>query len=99
MFYAIMSQDIDNSLSRRKESRPAHLARLELLKSLGRLLLAGPHPRIDAEDPGATGFSGSLVVAEFDSLEDAEKWAHDDPYMAAGVYQSVTVKPFKKVLP
>ena len=99
MLYAIISQDIDNSLAIRKTARPAHLARLEELKNQGRLVLAGPHPNIDTEDPGEAGFSGSLVVAEFSTLTDAKKWADDDPYKAAGVYQSVTVKPFKKVLP
>ncbi len=99
MFYAVISQDIENSLALRIGARADHLARLNSLKNQGRLILAGPHPSIDSDDPGEAGFSGSLVVAEFDSLEDAKKWAHDDPYMAAGVYQSVTVKPFKKVLP
>lgn len=99
MYYAILSQDIENSLPLRKAARPDHLARLETLKNQGRLLVAGPHPGIDAEDPGEAGFSGSLVIAEFDSLEEAQTWANNDPYQAAGVYQSVTVKPFKKVLP
>ncbi len=99
MLYAIISQDIANSLPLRQQSRPDHLARLEQLKTEGRLVLAGPHPAIDSDTPGDAGFTGSLVVAEFDSLEAAQSWADADPYMAAGVYQSVTVKPFKKVLP
>lgn len=99
MLYAIISQDIDNSLTLRKEARPAHLARLETLRDQGRLVLAGPHPAIDSEDPGESGFSGSLVVAEFESLEAAQAWADADPYMDAGVYAQVIVKPFKKVLP
>ena len=99
MLYAVISQDIDNSLTLRKEARPAHLARLETLRDQGRLVLAGPHPAIDSEDPGESGFSGSLVVAEFESLEAAQAWADADPYMDAGVYAQVIVKPFKKVLP
>jgi uncharacterized protein YciI len=99
MWYAIISQDVENSLDKRLSVRPAHLERLNDLKNAGRLLIAGPHPAIDSEDPGAAGFTGSLVVAEFDSLEDAQAWADADPYMAAGVYESVMVKPFKKVLP
>lgn len=99
MFYAIISQDIENSLAKRKSARPAHLERLQALKQEGRLLVAGPHPAEDCEDPGEAGFTGSLVIAEFDSLEDAQAWADADPYVAAGVYQSVQVKPFKKVLP
>ena len=99
MLYAIISQDVENSLPRRKTAREAHLQRLDDLKQQGRLVLAGPHPAIDSEDPGEAGFSGSLVVAEFDSLQDAQDWAAVDPYVDAGVYQSVTVKPFKKVLP
>jgi len=99
MLYAIISQDIENSLPKRKLARPAHIARLEALRDQGRLILAGPHPKIDSEDPGETGFSGSLVVAEFNTLTDAQLWADDDPYITAGVYQNVTVKPFKKVLP
>jgi len=99
MLYAIMSQDVDNSLSLRQSARPAHVERLQNLKKLGRLVLAGPHPAIDNEEPGDTGFTGSLIVAEFDSLEAAQSWADADPYIAAGVYQSVVVKPFKKVLP
>jgi uncharacterized protein len=99
MFYAIISEDVSNSLDKRKAARPDHLARLQLLKEQGRLLLAGPHPAIDNEDPGEAGFTGSLVVAEFGSLQDAQDWAAADPYIAAGVYAKVTVKPFKKVLP
>ncbi|MDH5786014.1 MAG: YciI family protein [Chromatiales bacterium] len=99
MYYAIISQDIEDSLELRIKTRPAHLERLQQLKHEGRLLLAGPHPAIDSNDPGSAGFTGSLVVAEFPSLEEAEIWAAADPYMAAGVYASVTVKPFKKVLP
>ncbi|MDX1801483.1 MAG: YciI family protein [Marinobacter sp.] len=99
MYYAIISEDIDNSLPLRKQARPAHLARLEALKGEGRLLLAGPHPAIDSPDPGDAGFTGSLVIAEFDSLEDARSWADADPYVEAGVYSAVTVKPFKPVLP
>ncbi len=99
MFYAIISEDVVDSLEKRKLARPDHLARLELLKNEGRLLLAGPHPNIDNENPGDAGFSGSLVVAEFNALADAEAWAKADPYVAAGVYAKVTIKPFKKVLP
>ena len=99
MLYAIISQDIDQSLSKRVQARPSHLDRLQTLKSEGRLILAGPHPSVDNEDPGEAGFTGSLVVAEFDSLSDAQAWADADPYVAAGVYAKVTVKPFKKVLP
>ena len=99
MWYAIISEDIENSLPLRKEARPAHLERLNALKDEGRLLIAGPHPAIDSDDPGAAGFTGSLVVAEFPSLDAAQAWADADPYVAAGVYANVTVKPFKKVLP
>lgn len=99
MLYAIISEDVADSLSKRLEARPAHLERLTALQNEGRLVLAGPHPDIDSEDPGPAGFSGSLVVAEFPSLEDATGWANADPYMAAGVYANVTVKPFKKVFP
>ena len=99
MLYAIISQDRADSLNDRLNARPNHLARLEALRDGGRLVLAGPHPAIDSPDPGPAGFSGSLVVAEFDSLEAAQAWADDDPYVAAGVYASVTVKPFRKVLP
>lgn len=99
MLYAIISEDVENSLPLRKTARADHLARLETLKGQGRLVLAGPCPAIDSSDPGEAGFTGSLVVAEFDSLEEAKAWADVDPYIEAGVYQSVTVKPFKKVLP
>ena len=99
MWYAIISEDIDNSLEKRGAARPAHLERLNNLKEAGRLLIAGPHPAIDNNEPGEAGFTGSLVVAEFESLADAQTWANADPYAAAGVYAAVTVKPFKKVLP
>ncbi|CAD5109684.1 YciI family protein [Zestomonas carbonaria] len=99
MLYAIIATDVANSLENRLAARPAHLARLEQLKEEGRLVLAGPHPAVDSNDPGAAGFTGSLVVAEFESLEAAQRWAEADPYRAAGVYGEVVVKPFKKVLP
>lgn len=97
MLYAVISQDVENSLAGRQAARPAHLERLQTLRNEGRLVLAGPHPAIDSNDPGDAGFSGSLVVAEFDCLESAQSWADTDPYLQAGVYQSVTVKPFKQV--
>jgi hypothetical protein len=99
MLYAIIASDVENSLQDRLKARPAHLERLNALQDEGRLILAGPHPAIDSEDPGEAGFSGSLIVAEFDSLDDAEAWAADDPYQLAGVYETVMVKPFKKVFP
>lgn len=99
MLYAIISEDTTGSLAQRKIARPHHLARLEELKQQGRLVLAGPHPNIDCEDPGEAGYSGSLVVAEFQSLEAAQRWADADPYLIDGVYASVTVKPFKRVFP
>ncbi|MDR5858942.1 YciI family protein [Halomonas eurihalina] len=99
MLYAIISEDVNNSLERRLTARPDHLARLETLRDEGRLVLAGPHPAIDSESPGDAGFSGSLVVAEFDDLESAQAWADADPFVIAGVYAKVTVKPFKRVLP
>ena len=99
MLYAIISQDVENSLQDRLKARPEHLARLETLQSEGRLVLAGPHPAIDSNDPGDAGFTGSLVVAEFTSMNAAQNWADADPYIAAGVYQQVTVKPFKQVFP
>jgi uncharacterized protein YciI len=99
MLYAIISEDREGSLADRLQARPGHLARIERLQEAGRLVLAGPHPAIDSPDPGPAGFSGSLVVAEFASLEDAQAWAGADPYVTAGVYAQVTVKPFKKVLP
>ncbi len=99
MLYAIIATDVEDSLQQRLQARPAHLERLKALVEQGRLVLAGPHPTIDAEDPGEAGFSGSLIVAEFDSLEAARAWAEADPYIEAGVYADVVVKPFKKVLP
>lgn len=99
MYYAIISQDVDNSLEKRMSVRADHIARLKALQEEGRMLLAGPHPAIDSEDPGPAGFTGSLIVAEFDSLESAQAWADADPYIKAGVYEKVTVKPFKKVFP
>lgn len=99
MLYAIISDDHDDSLAARLQARPDHLARLEALQAEGRLVLAGPHPAIDSPDPGDAGFTGSLVVAEFADLMTAQKWADADPYLTAGVYRSVTVKPFKQVLP
>lgn len=99
MLYAIISEDVANSLEQRKSARPAHLARLQQLNDEGRLFVAGPHPAIDNNDPGDAGFTGSLVLAEFTSLEQAQSWADADPYVAAGVYAKVIVKPFKKVLP
>lgn len=99
MLYAIISDDISNSLEKRNVARPAHLARLQLLNDEGRLVIAGPHPAVDNNDPGEAGFTGSLVIAEFPSLEQAQSWADADPYVAAGVYTKVVVKPFKKVLP
>jgi uncharacterized protein YciI len=99
MWYAIISEDNEDSLSLRAKARNAHIERLRILVGQGRLLIAGPHPAVDAEDAGEAGFTGSLVVAEFASLEDARQWADDDPYVAAGVYRDVRVKPFKLVLP
>ncbi len=99
MLYAIIATDHPGTLDARMAARPAHLDRLLQLKAEGRLILAGPHPAVDSNDPGSAGFSGSLVVAEFDSLQAAQTWADADPYRSAGVYASVTVKPFKLVLP
>jgi uncharacterized protein YciI len=99
MWYAIISDDNENSLPLRASARDAHLERLQALTAEGRLLLAGPHPAIDAETPGEAGFSGSLIVAEFPSLDEARQWADQDPYVFAGVYREVKVKPFKLVLP
>jgi uncharacterized protein YciI len=99
MLYAIIAEDVENSLEQRFSARPDHVERLNKLKEEGRLVLAGPHPAIDSDDPGTNGFTGSLIVAEFESLEAAKAWADTDPYIDAGVYQQVTVKPFKKVLP
>lgn len=99
MYYVIIGTDVDDSLEKRMAVRAAHLARLETLNKQGRLLVAGPCPAIDAEDPGQAGFTGSVVIAEFDSLHDAQNWANDDPYISGGVYRDVVVKPYKKVLP
>jgi hypothetical protein len=99
MLYVINGEDVPDSLEKRISVRPAHLARLKALQEEGRLILAGPFPAIDSPDPGPAGFSGSLIVAEFGSLEAAREWAHSDPYVAVGVYANVTVKPFRKVLP
>ena len=99
MLYAIVGLDVPDSLDRRLGVRPEHLARLEALRDTGRLVLAGPFPAIDSPDPGSSGFSGSLIVAEFPSLEAAQAWADADPYVGAGVYREVTVRPFKRVLP
>ena len=99
MWYVIYSEDVENSLPLRKQSRPAHLDRIQKLVDQGRILVAGPCPAIDSDDPGEAGFTGSVVIAEFDSLAEAQAWANTDPYMVAGVYANVSVKPFKKVLP
>jgi len=99
VLYAILATDAPDSLNARLGARPAHLARLQALQDQGRLVLAGPHPAIDSPDPGAAGFSGSLIVAEFSDLAAARTWAEADPYQAAGVYQNVEVKPFKQVFP
>ena len=99
MLYAIMGTDKEDSLEQRLQVRPAHVERLKALQEQGRLVIAGPHPAIDSSDPGPAGFSGSLIVAEFASLEEAESWAADDPYVKNNVYASVVVKPFNKVLP
>ena len=99
MLYSIVGNDVENSLPLRKSAREAHLDRLRRLQHGGRLVLAGPNPAIDSNDPGESGFSGSVIVAEFPSLEDAKAWAESDPYVAAGVYATVSVKPFKKVFP
>jgi len=99
MWYAIMGQDIEDSRAGRTAARPDHVVRLKALADEGRLLIAGPHPAIDAEDPGEAGCTGSLVIVDFPSLEDAKAWADADPYIAAGVYEKVIVKPFKPVLP
>ena len=99
MWYAVISTDVANSVELRSRSRDAHLARLEALASEDRLLIAGPHPAIDSEEPGEAGFTGSLVVIDFPSLAAAQQWADSDPYCSAGVYQDVVVKPFKLVLP
>lgn len=99
MYYAILCEDVENSLPLRKRAREAHLARLQTLVEDGRLLVAGPHPALDTEEPGDAGFTGSLIIAEFDSLEAATAWADADPYVDAGVFTRVTVKPYKRVLP
>ena len=99
MCYAIVGQDVPDSLDQRLATRPAHVERLHALQQAGRLLLAGPFPAIDSNDPGAAGFSGSLIVAEFETLADAQAWAEADPYMAAGVYAGVSVTPFRKTFP
>lgn len=99
MLYVINGEDIPGSLEKRQAVRPEHLKRIQALQEAGRLILAGPYPAIDSQDPGTAGFSGSLIVAEFESLAAAQVWADADPYVSAGVYAKVTVKPFKKVLP
>jgi uncharacterized protein YciI len=99
MLYAILCEDVDNSLPLRQRARPAHLARIQQLVDEGRLLVAGPHPALDTEDPGAAGFTGSLIIAEFESLEAATAWADSDPYVDGGVFRRVVVKPYKRVLP
>lgn len=99
MLYSIFAYDVENSLPLRAQARPEHIARLKQMAEDGRLIMAGPNPAIDSNEPGEAGFTGSLIVAEFDSLEDAQAWANADPYLAAGVYEKVDVKPFKKVLP
>ncbi len=99
MLYAIICTDCDNSLEKRLSARPEHLERLQTLHTDGRLVLAGPHPAIDNIDPGENGFTGSLIVAEFNNLAEAQRWVDEDPYLIAGVYESVSVKPFKKVFP
>ena len=99
MWYAIVAEDIDDSLEKRMASRPAHLERIKELAADGRVLLAGPFPAIDTEEPGAAGFTGSLMIVDFPDLESATEWANADPYVEGGVFQHVSVKPFKKVLP
>jgi uncharacterized protein YciI len=99
MLYAIIGEDVPDSLQHRVAARPAHVARLQALQEAGRLILAGPFPAVDAQDPGAAGFTGSLIVAEFASLPEAESWAQADPYVSGGVYARVTVKPFRKTFP
>jgi uncharacterized protein YciI len=99
VLYAIISEDVENSLEKRKSARPAHIQRLVDLQNQGRLVIAGPHPNIDSENPGDAGFSGSLVVAEFNTITEAQNWANADPYLEAGAYAKVIVKPFKQVFP
>ena len=99
MLYTIIGNDVPDSSDLRKTARPAHVARLQAMQDAGRLLLAGPFPAVDSNDPGAAGFTGSLIVAEFPDLNAAQSWANDDPYVKAGVYQNVTVKPFKRTFP
>ena len=99
MLYVIIGEDTPGTLEQRLAARPEHVARLQALQAEGRLILAGPCPAIDSPDPGPAGFSGSVIVAEFASLDEAQTWANTDPYVAAGVYAKVTIKPFKKVLP
>lgn len=99
MYYAILAEDVPDSLELRKRTRPAHLERIQALVDAGRVLVAGPHPAIDTADPGPAGFTGSLIVAEFDSLEEATTWAHADPYVEAGIFSRVVVRPFVPVLP
>ena len=99
MLYAILCEDHENSLHKRLETRPLHLQRLQLLQQQGQIILAGPHPAIDSIDPGSAGYTGSLIIAEFSSLDEAEKWAMADPYQTAGVYKKVTIKPFRQVFP
>jgi len=99
MLYSIVGEDVEDSLENRLAARPAHVERLKKLRDEGKLIIAGPNPLVDAEDPGTAGFSGSVIIAEFDSLQSAQKWAETDPYLDAGVYKAVSVKPFKKVLP
>lgn len=99
MIYAFYCEDAENSLEKRKQARAAHLERLDALQEQGRMVLAGPFPAIDSEEPGEAGFTGSLIVAEFDSLDDAQKWADEEPYLLAGAYARVTVKPLKKTFP
>lgn len=99
MLYVLMGEDVPDSLEKRKAARPGHLARLEQLRDEGRLIVVGPMPAIDAADPGPAGFTGSLVVAEFGSLAEAEAWLADDPYVKEGVFASTSVRPFRKVLP
>jgi uncharacterized protein YciI len=99
VLYAIISEDVEDSLGKRMSARPAHIKRLQALQNEGRLVLAGPHPAVDSDNPGNAGFTGSLVIAEFDNLQAAQQWADSDPYNDAGVYANITVKPFKKVFP